>query len=809
MTSIRSLPPDQLFRRCDPGLFGFATSAELEGLDQMLGQARAVEAIQLGTEIDLKGFNLFVLGPPGTGRHSFIRDCLKDKAAGGPPAADWCYVNNFDEPRKPKAIELPAGTGRRLRDDIRRMIEEARSAVPTAFESEDYHKRRQAIEREADEEQEYAFKEVQKNARERGIGIAQTATGFNFVPLHDGEPITPEQYRKLSDDERERLQNDTARLSEELRKMLQAIPRRVRKVREKISELDHEVALFAVGGLIEELADRYAEFPKVVAFLERLQQDIADNVGLFTQGSSAPSPSLSGLLKQERPEDPQATVEKRYAVNLLVDNGSAKGAPVVFEDHPTHPYLIGQIEHVSHLGTLTTDFTLIRAGALHRANGGYLVLDARKILTQPFAWDALKRALNAQEIDVKSLAQAYSLVSTVSLEPEPIPLNVKVVIIGDRMLYHLLQQLDAEFPELFKVAADFEDDMVRNDENIHALARLIGTIARQEGLKPLDRHSVAAVIEESSRHAGDAEMLSTRIRRVADIVREAHYWASRDGHDVIGAADIRRAIDGRLRRMSRIHDRLMRETLRNTILIDSDGDTVGQINGLAAMQLGEHVFGRPTRITARLSLGTGKVIDIEREVELGGPIHSKGVLILSNFLSSHYVTDRPLSLSASLVFEQSYGLIEGDSASAAELCVLLSALARVPIRQSIAITGSVNQHGRVQPIGAVNEKIEGFFDLCEARGLSGVQGVVIPAENVKHLMLRRRVVDAVAQGQFQIFAAASIDDCMAILTGVEPGTPDAHGNYPPDSVNGRVTARLLEFADKRREFASREPARPA
>jgi lon-related putative ATP-dependent protease len=633
----------------------------------------------------------------------------------------------------------------------------------------------------------------------------QTATGFNFVPLRNGEPISPEQLKQLSDDEQARLQMDTEEIGKELSKMLQAIPRRVRKVREEIGKLDREVALFAVGGRIEELQAEYQDIPKVVEYLKNLQQDIADNVDLFTRSSEKESGStLRTILSGQGGVDHEEIIAHRYGVNLLVDRCEAgKGAPVVYEDHPSYPYLIGQTEHIAQMGALTTDFTLIRSGALHRANGGYLVIDVRKILVQPFAWDALKRALKAREVDIKSLLEAYSLVSTVSLEPEPIPLQLKVVLIGERQLYYLLQQYDPEFPELFKVAADFEDDMERNDENVQHLARLIGSIAQREQLKPITRDGLARVIEESARHAGDAHMLSTSIRRLADLVREAHYWAGRHEQDVIGADAISHAIDGQVRRMSRIRDRLHRETLRNTLLIDTDGETVGQINGLAVMQLGDYMFGRPTRITARLSLGSGKVIDIEREVELGGPIHSKGVLILSNFLAAHYITDRPLSLAASLVFEQSYGPVEGDSASAAELCALLSALAQVPIRQSMAITGSVNQYGQIQAIGGVNQKIEGFFELCQARGLTGRQGVIIPASNVKHLMLRQHVLDAVAEERFRIYEAHSIDECLQILTGNEPGVRDAQGNFPAGSINQRVTARLIEFAEKRREFGEK------
>ncbi len=803
MKSIPPLSVDDLCCKCRVEDFAFETSTDLEDLNQFIGQERAVEAIELGTELDLQGFNLFVLGNEGTGRHTFIKEYLQQKASVGNVPSDWCYVNNFDEPRNPKAIELPAGKGRQFRAEIERLIEEAQAAISGAFESEDYHDRLQAIGQKATEEQENSFGEIQKHAEEAGFRIIQTITGFNFVPLVDGELITPKQYQKLSEKEQAKLQKETEKLEAELRKMLQAIPRRERKVHEKIKELDHEVALFAVSTLIEELVENYTQYEKVVDFLKELQQDIVNNVDLFKHMHARTGNAIETLEETGGVGNKKSLITHRYAINLLVDCSGMKGAPVVFEDHPTYPYLVGQIEHTATMGTLITDFTLIRSGALHRANGGYLVIDARKILEQPFAWDALKRALNGKQIDIKSLMQAYSLVSTVSLEPEPIPLDIKVVLIGDRLIYYLLQFYDPEFLELFKVAADFEDDMERSGDNVQQLARLISTIARQENLKPLEKSGIARIIEESSRIAGDADRLSTRVRRLADIAREAHYWADKNGHNVITAKEVSRAIDGRRHRKSRIHDRIMREIMRDTIMIATEGEALGQVNGLTIIQLGDYLFGHPTRITARLSLGSGKVVDIEREVELGGPIHSKGVLILSNYLSSHYAPDHPLSLSASLVFEQSYGPVEGDSASAAELCALLSALADVPINQAIAITGSVNQHGHTQAIGGVNQKIEGFFDLCKERGLTGKQGVIIPRANAQHLMLRQRVIDAVANGEFYIYATNNIDECMEILTGMEAGLRDENANFPENSLNERIKKQLIKLANKRYEFSNK------
>ncbi len=802
MASPRELSPSELYQACDPDELSFESTAQLEDLKHLVAQERATEAVELGANIAVDGYNLFVLGREGTGRHTLVREYLKHKAAKEPAASDWCYVNNFEEPRKPKALKLPAGRGREFEQDINQLLDDAHTAIPAAFESEDYRTRRQAIEQEVEELQEQAFKAVNKEAQERGVGIIQTPTGIAFAPLHKEEPISPREFELLPKEEQERFKKAIEEIGQKFQAALQEAPQRVRTARDKVRELDREVASWAVGSLIQALKTKYEDCPGVVAYLQSVEGDIVENISLFRIRSNEQSPfqqllmgAGAGRVEQEAP------AAKRYSVNLLVDHESEKGAPVVFEDHPTHQRVLGDIEHVSQMGTLVTDFRFIKAGALHRANGGYIILDARKVLLQPFVWDALKRTLQSHELRVQSVGQAYSLVSTVSLEPEPIPLSAKVALIGERTLYYLLQALDPEFSRLFKVAADFEDEVDRSPENTMLYARLLATLARKESLKPLHRSAVGRVIEESARQASDGEKLSAQIGLVADIIREANYWASNDGSEHIDVAHVEQAIEKQIRRSSRLRDRLQEEILRETILIDTEGEQIGQVNGLSVIALGGFAFGRPSRITARLSLGSGKVIDIEREVELGGPIHSKGVLILSSYLASQYASDRPLSLSASLVFEQSYGGVEGDSASCAELCALLSSLAEAPIKQSLAITGSVSQRGQVQGIGGVNQKIEGFFDICRARGLKGDQGILIPASNVKHLMLREDVRKAVGEGQFHIYPVETIDECMEILTGISAGQRDSQGEFPKGSINQRVTARLLDLADKRRSFA--------
>ncbi|MCR9255971.1 MAG: AAA family ATPase [Alphaproteobacteria bacterium] len=803
MKSGEPLGVDALYSHCDPEQFDFETTAELDPLTHMVGQDRAVEAVEFAADMHVHGFNLFVLGPPGTGRHSFIRRFLAQRAVKQAPASDWCYANRFDDPRKPIALELPAGHARGLRDDIDRLVDEAYTAIPTAFESEDYRSRRQAIEKEFQTAQAKRFQDVQRRAQEKGIAVVETPTGIQLVPIRDGKPLSPKQLNALPDAEQKQLQNAVESLGREMQAAMEAMPGLIRDVRDKIRELDRQIAMLAAGSLIDDLVAKYSEFPKVVGYLKSVQADIIDNVQLFLmpregQGETLGTDEHSLSIQQPK----ESAAKRRYCLNLLIDHKESEGAPLVFEDHPTYQNLVGDIEYLAQMGALITDFSLIKGGALHRANGGYLVLDAHKILSEPFAWQALKQALKGREIRIESLGQAYSLIRTATLEPEPIPLDLKVILIGERRLYYLLQALDPEFMELFKVAADFDDQMERSAENNHLFAQLLGTVAKQEGLKALDRSGVARLIEESARHAEHARKLSAQVRRAADIMREANYWADRDGNETVRGQDIQRAIDHRRRRASRLRERIQEAVLEDTILIDTETSHVGQVNGLAVLELGDFSFARPNRITARVWPGAGKVVDIEREAKLGGPVHSKGVLILSGFLAGHFGNDRPLSLTASLVLEQSYGGIEGDSASSAELYALLSALAELPIEQGYAVTGSVNQHGAVQAIGGVNEKIEGYFEICEARGLNGRQGVLIPESNVKNLMLRRPVREAVAAGRFAIIPISHIDEGIAILTGRPAGTRDAKSAYSEGTVNRLVADRLAEFAEVRRSFTA-------
>jgi len=771
-----ALEPSQLRRSCDAARLQFKTTAELEPLEGAPGQARAAQALEFGVGMRREGYNLFAMGPEGYGRHSLVLQHLEAQARRMAPPADWCYVFNFKEPHRPRALCLPSGQAPAFKAAMARLVEDLSAAIAAAFESDEYRNRHREIEGELAERQESAINEIGERAKAQRIALIRTPSGFGFGPMNKDASgvMDPEEFARLAPGEQKRYEEQVAALQKELGDLFHLMPKWRREALDKMRNLDREVTRAAVNSLIDELNSAYATLPDVQEYLRQVKEDTLENAAAFRQ------PGAEGA------EAPL----RRYAVNVLIEHSGTSGAPVIYEDHPNHAAIVGRIEHISQMGALVTDFTLIKSGALHQANGGYLVLDALKVLTQPYAWEALKRALRSREIDIRTLGQELGIISTVSLEPEPIPLDVKVVLVGERWLYYLLHGWDTDFAELFKVAVDFEEDMPRGAQDDELYARLIAGCVGREKLRPLDPGAVARVIEHQARDAGDAHKLSVRMQTLVDLLREADYWAGAEHHDVVGEQDVRRAVEAQIARCDRLRQRLQEHIVRGSQLIDTEGSRVAQVNGLAVLQLGDFAFGSPHRITARVRLGGGRVLDIERESELGGPIHSKGVLILSGYLSGRYVLNKPLSLSASLVFEQSYGGVEGDSASSAELYALLSALAEAPVRQSLAVTGSVNQHGDIQAIGGVNEKIEGFFDLCRTRGLTGSQGVLIPDANVKNLMLRDDVVEAAAQGKFAVYAVRSVDEGMELLTGV-----------PAREIHARVEARLSEFAERARAFA--------
>jgi lon-related putative ATP-dependent protease len=790
-----ALQPEQLYQVTDLSDLAFDTTEELEDLVEVVGQERAVDAIQFGTEIRSEGYNIYALGPRGLDMRDLVKRFFESRARDAEPPADWCYVYNFAQEHKPLALRLPTGMASGFRDDMASLVEEFRTALSAAFESEEYQSRRQSVAQEFREQQAEAFDELQRRARSEGMALIRTPGGVAIAPVRDGEVLSPEEIQELSEEEQAQVEERIEALQDDLQRILRQVPGWQREMRDRLVELNREMSQLAVGALIDELRDKYSEEESVVAHLDAVQDDIVANAEAFLPQGEHDGPQYLQAMQQQSQEQ----VFRRYAVNVLVDHSESEGAPVIFEDTPTYQNLVGRVEHRAQMGALMTDFTLIKSGALHRANGGYLILEARSLLTQPYAWEGLKRALKGKDIRIESLGQQLSLISTVSLEPEAIPLDVKIALVGNRELYYLLWQLDPDFPDLFKIAADFDEQMDRDGAQ-ELYARLIATVARRESLHPFSRGAIERIIERSARLVGDSEKLSTQTRELKMLMLEANHLAGRAGSDVVADQHVQEAIEGQIRRLDRVRERTQEAVLRDTLLIDTQGEAVGQINGLSVLMLGNYAFGRPTRITARISLGRGQVIDIEREVELGGPLHSKGVLILTGFLTGRYAQSKPLSLSASLVFEQSYGGVDGDSASSAELYALLSALADVPIKQSLAVTGSVNQKGQVQAIGGVNEKIEGFFDICKARGLTGEQGVLIPKANVKHLMLRGEVVDAVRAGDFSVYAVDTIDQGIEILTGIPAGEPDPAGAYPEDTINDRVQKRVEAMAETRQAF---------
>jgi len=792
MNGPSSLGATQLRWRCDRSWLPFQSTEELPEMQEIVGQARAVAALKFGVEMRRDGYNLFVLGPPGIGKRTVVQGCLEESAATAAVPSDWCYVNNFDDPRRPSAISLPAGRGLQFRNDVRQLVDDLSTSIPAALERAEHQTRQKSIAEEASERQESAFKALAHEALEQKVQLIRTPGGFAFAPMHNDEVMSAEDFEKLPADERERVKKQIQGLQEKLRQLIETVPTWLKETRDKIRELDRGAVKLAIGHLFAQAREKHVDLPTVAAYFAAAEKDILERGDEFQPSEDGtPSPLAAA---ESRPSF------EEYEVNLFVDNSQTKGAPIIMEDHPSYHNLLGRVEHESQLGALFTNFSLIKAGALHRANGGYLVLDAWRLLQQPFAWDALKRALAARSIKIESLAEVLSLVSTVSLEPEPIPLDAKVVLIGDRMLYYLLCAYDPDFVQQFKVAADFEDRMERSAESCLLFARFLGSLARRNKLRPFNQAAVARILEYGARVAEDAEHLSTHVQTMADLLVESDFWASKDSATVVDAPHVQRALDMQVERADRVRDRLYDEIRRGTILIDLTGSRIGQVNGLSVLDLGNFRFGQPSRITATTRLGRGEVIDIEREVKLGGPTHSKGVLILSSYLASRYAKERPLSLGATLAFEQSYGMIEGDSASMAELCAILSSLADVPLKQSLAITGSVNQFGQSQPIGGVNEKIEGFFDVCRAQQLTGEQGVIIPRTNVKHLMLRDDVVAAVEKGQFHVYAIDSVDDALGLLTGMPAGEADQHGHFPAGTLNHRIVTRLEELQRLRTRF---------
>jgi len=822
---MQELKSEDLVRQVDPDSLGIESTASCRPFEGILGQDRAVNALRFGLRIKGTGFNIYVSGPHGIGKMTSVKAFLEEVASSRDTPPDWCYVYSFENPYEPRAIRLPAGRGKELRDDMENLVERIKEDLPKAFDSDEYSARREEVLEEIQKRRQEISKEINSRAEEAGFSIQASPMGVMLLPAKDGQPMSREDYEKLSDREKQELDERREQVQQQIKEGTKEIRQLQRQARDKVRTLDHEVVNNTLGGLIDDLKEKYGEFDEAMDYLESVQEDIMDNVdsiksltqssrqdgqagGQMAGGTGQQGGAMSGLQQRQKmqQEAMQEQLFRKYQVNVVVDNSGQEGAPVILELNPTYNNLIGRIEKEMRMGAVSTDFTLIKAGALPRANGGFLVLQVEDVLRHFYCWEALKRALRASEVRIEELSEELGIMSIKSLRPEPIPLDVRVILIGQPLIYYLLHSLDHEFPELFKVKADFDTEMsVDGDGRSDSRRNFIGflcTFCEKEELKHLDAGAVARVMEQSSRTAEHKGKLSTRFGDLADLIRESHYWAGESGNELITADDVQNALDQKVYRSNLMEEKVRERIGEQTILIDTRGRAVGQVNGLSIVNLGNYLFGRPMRITAAVSAGREGILDIEREAKLSGPIHSKGVMILSGYLLERYSQGRPLTLAARLVFEQSYSGVEGDSASSAELYAVLSALSGLPLRQSVAVTGSVNQHGRVQAVGGINQKIEGFFEICRAAGLTGDQGVIIPEANVRHLMLKSEVREAVEEGEFHLWSVETIDEGIELLTGETAGAAARDGSFPEGSVNERVRRRLQAFGESLKELGA-------
>jgi lon-related putative ATP-dependent protease len=786
----RELAPEELWNPCTLESLDFETTETLPDAVTIIGQKRAVKAIDFGVGIASHGFNIYALGAAGTGRATTIDAFLERVAKDHPVPSDWIYVNDFTDPNSPNAISLPPGTAVHLRRDMEELVEDLLRDIPRTFETEDYERQREAIVREMQDKRNQSFSQLEHKVNERGFTLLRTAMGLGVAPVLNGQVLTPEAYQQLDETTRKDIEERQKLLQSEMAQTMRSIRDLEKATKRRLQDFDREIADFAVKHLIEELQERYGQIEEVPEYLAAVHADIVDNVEGFKGEEEAPE-GLTGALRAGQ----RQALLRRYQVNVIVDHSEQEGAPVVFQPNPTYGNLIGRIEHRPEFGTMVTDFTMIKPGCLHRANGGYLVVEMRGLLTNPFAWDALKRALKNRCIRTEEIGSQLQVVSTVTLEPESIPLDLKLVLIGDPLTYYLAYELDEDFRKLFKVQADFGTDFDRTPETCQHYAQFVAARCHQEGLLHFEPRAVGRIVEYGSRLASHKLKLSTRFGEIADLVREASYWARQHERDRTAAEDVEHALDERILRANRAEERMQELIDEGTIRVDVEGEALGQVNGLAVLSLGNYSFGKPSRITAQTYTGKAGVVSLDREAKLSGRIYDKGLFTLTGYLGGKYALENALSLSASISFEQLYEGIEGDSASSTELYALLSSLSGVPLRQGIAVTGSVDQMGNVQPIGGVNEKVEGFFETCRQRGLIGEQGVMIPEQNVVNLMLRAQVRQAVEEGLFHVYPVRTVDEGLEILTGIPAGELQEDGTYPEDSIHGRVAARLEEIAE--------------
>ena len=802
---VIELSPDKLRRLCAPEAANCKTSEELGPVEGIIGQDRALKALKFGIDMKGKGFNIYVGGLPGTGKRPATRNYLKTIAASKPVPPDWCYVYNFDDSYEPKALSLPAGRARVLQKDMKKLVDQVKRAVPAALQSNEFVARTGAIRKKAGEQRDKILSELNALAQKYSYAVRMTQVGISIIPVYNGKPVAEEEFQSLPATVRKKFEENRDTVRAALDKAGKQILELDAKTLEELRKLRDDSLHYAIGGLIDLLTATYQDLPEVTRYLSEVRDDILENPELFI-GEPEPQSQADQDSSDPTPSPAEKTSAfRRYEVNVIVDNTGLKGAPVIVEDNPTFSNLCGKIEKESKFGALMTDFTLIKGGSMHKANGGYIILGVNDVLSNPFSYDGLKRTLQTETISIEETAERLGATTTKSLTPQPIPMNMKVILAGDPGTYQVLFQADPDFKFLFKVKADFDDLIEWNDKTIKIYGNFVHTLCETEGLNHLEASAIAKVVEYGSRLAEDQNKLSTRFPELADIVREASFYASQDNSKYIKDVHVSKALEEKVYRSDLVDQKFKEMIQRGVILIDTTGAKVGQVNGLSVISLGDFEFGQPSRITASTGMGRGGLIDIERESKLGGQIHTKGVLIISGYLANKYAHDKPLTLSCRLVFEQSYGGVDGDSASGTELYAILSALAELPIKQNFAVTGSVNQKGEVQAIGGANEKIEGFYAVCKARGLKGDEGILVPRSNIQHLMLNEEVVEAVKQGKFHIYPISSIDEGIEMLTGVKAGERKSDGSYELGSVHYRVDKRLADMAKGLSQFAGTSP----
>ncbi|MFZ5985728.1 MAG: Lon protease family protein [Bacillota bacterium] len=800
MPRSKSLPYSMLRKECNPNSFKFNDTSELDSLQDIIGQERAVKAMEFGLKIKTRGYNIFMSGMTGTGKTSYAQSYVKKIAKKSKTPDDWCYVYDFDNPNQPKTINLPAGLGKVFQNDMDDFIKILQSEITRAFDSEDYEREKTSIAKEFQEKRTGLLEKLNEDAEKQGFKVKTTNAGIYFLPVIEGKTITEEEYGDLDEKVKHEINEKSNIVQLETLDIIRKIKNIEKEAEERVAEWENKIALFAVGMQINDLREKYKDYKKVLDYLEKVQEDILKNLDDFREEEYSEEQQLIIPWVRSTEESPA----DKYKVNLLVDNSGLKGAPVIVDYNPTYYNLLGKLEYENEFGTMSTDYTMIKGGLFHQANGGYLILQAKDVLSNVQSWEALKRVLRTKQITIENMKEQMGLVAVSALKPEPIPLDIKVILVGSEYLYQMLYEYDEDFKKLFKIKVDFDAEMDRNKENTKKLAQFISSFCRRENTPHFDRTGVARVVEYSSRLVEDQNKLSTRFNDIVEILCESCAWAEIEGSKLVEAKHVKKAVEEKIYRSNKYDKKLLELLEDGTIIIDTDGEVVGQINGLTILDMGDYSFGKPSRITANTFMGESGIVNIEREIEMSGTSHTKGVLILSGYIGQKYAQEMPLSLSASLCFEQLYSGVDGDSASSAELYAVLSSLSEVPIKQSIAVTGSVNQKGEIQPIGGATEKIEGFFELCKLRGLDGKHGVIIPYQNIKNLVLNDEVLDAVKEGKFSIYAVKTIDEGIEILTGKKAGQRKEDGSYPAGTINYLVYEKLKKYAQTVAGFCNEE-----